>query len=164
VAKLEIKLIRESDVEMEFELRGEDHTFCNLLREALTRHKDVEAASYRIAHPLLAEPVVYLRVRQGIEVPREGEKQVEITEVPGIGPKRKEQLASAGITTANQLLDADLEALAEKTGIARSILERYVEEARKLDYGIPSPPRFVLKQVLEEVAKEFDELQKKLEN
>jgi len=161
---VEIRLIRESDVELEFELRGEDHTFCNLLREALARHEAVEAASYRIAHPLLSQPVVYLRVRPGIEVPREGEKEVELTAVPGIGPKRKEQLAGAGITSANALLRADLEVLAEKTGIARSILERYVAEAKKLDYGIPSPPRHVLKQVLKEVAKEFDELQKKLEN
>jgi DNA-directed RNA polymerase subunit L len=161
---VEIKVIKENDVELEFELVGEGHTFCNLLREALTNNEAVEAASYRIAHPLLSQPVVYLRVKTGIEVPQEGEKEVEITAVPGIGPKRKEQLAEAGITTANALLKADLDELAEKTGIAKSILERYVSEAKKLDYGIPSPPRFVLKQVLKEVAKEFDELQKKLES
>ncbi|WP_456475408.1 RpoL/Rpb11 RNA polymerase subunit family protein [Candidatus Pyrohabitans sp.] len=161
---MEIKVIRENESELEFELAGENHTFCNVLRRALNQKDEVEAASYRIAHPLLSQPVVYLRVKAGIEVPRTGEKEVEITAVPGIGPKRKEQLAEAGIKTANELLRADLDDLAEKTGIARSILERYVSEAKKLDYGIPSPPRYVLKQVLEEVAKEFDELQKKLEN
>jgi DNA-directed RNA polymerase subunit L len=161
---VEIRVIRENDTELEFELAGEDHTFCNLLRQALNQNDAVVAASYRIAHPLLSQPVVYLKVKAGIEVPRESEKEVEITAVPGIGPKRKEQLAEAGITTANALLKADLDELAEKTGIAKSILERYVSEAKKLDYGIPSPPRFVLKQVLKEVAKEFDELQKKLES
>ena len=161
---MEIKVIRENESELEFELAGENHTFCNVLRRALNQSEEVEAASYRIAHPLLSQPVVYLRVRAGIEVPRTGEKEVEITAVPGIGPKRKEQLAEAGVKTANELLRADLDDLAGKTGIARSILERYVSEAKKLDYGIPSPPRYVLKQVLEEVAKEFDELQKKLEN
>ncbi len=159
---MEIRVIEESDSVLEFEVAGEDHTFCNLLREALSRDPRVEVASYRIDHPLVAKPVVFLQVKDGVEVPREGEREVELTAVPGIGPKRKEQLEAAGIKSANMLLTADVKELAASTGIPESTLRRYVEEAKKLDYGIPSPPRFVLKQVLEKIKMEFQELEGKL--
>jgi len=159
---MEIKVIAEDETMLELEVAGEDHTFCNLLREALSRDPRVEVASYRIEHPLVSEPVVFLQVKEGVEVPREGEREVELTAVPGIGAKRKEQLEAAGIKSANMLLSANVKELAEKTGIPESILKKYVEEAKKLDYGIPSPPRFVLKQVLEGIKREFQELEGKL--
>ncbi len=159
---MEIRVMSESETVLELEVAGEDHTFCNLLREALSRDPRVEVASYRIEHPLVSQPVVFLQVKEGVEVPREGEREVELTAVPGIGPKRKEQLEAAGIKSANMLLSADARELAEKSGIPESIIRRYMEDAKKLDYGIPSPPRFVLRQVLEGIKKEFEELEGKV--
>jgi len=38
---------------MEFRIIGEDHTLCNVLREALLKNEKVKVAAYRIDHPLL---------------------------------------------------------------------------------------------------------------
>ena len=41
---------------IEVDLIGEDHTFCNLLRENLQKDPDVVYAAYNISHPYVAEP------------------------------------------------------------------------------------------------------------
>jgi DNA-directed RNA polymerase subunit L len=46
---------------LEVSLAGEDHSFPNLLREALMEDSDVEFASYRIDHPQLGVPKLYIR-------------------------------------------------------------------------------------------------------
>ncbi|MBW3012367.1 DNA-directed RNA polymerase subunit L [Candidatus Woesearchaeota archaeon] len=38
------------------ELKGEDHTFCNLLVKELQKNPDVKNAAYRIDHPLKGIP------------------------------------------------------------------------------------------------------------
>lgn len=39
-----------------FELKGESHGFCNLLKEKLKEDKDVKITSYRVKHPLIGVP------------------------------------------------------------------------------------------------------------
>ncbi len=46
---------------LEVSLAGEDHSFSNLLREALMEDPDVEFASYKIDHPQLGIPKLYIR-------------------------------------------------------------------------------------------------------
>jgi len=58
---VKIKILEISDKELEFELEGEGHTLCNLLRKVLLEDKDVTFAGYRIEHPLIGKPKMYVR-------------------------------------------------------------------------------------------------------
>ena len=53
---MEFTVIEESKTKLVFELKGETHTFCNLLKDELLHAKGVETASYRIDHPLTGIP------------------------------------------------------------------------------------------------------------
>lgn len=57
---MEIKIINESKQTLEFELKGEDHSFCNLLKDFLNKVEGVTAASYRIDHPLVGVPRIFV--------------------------------------------------------------------------------------------------------
>lgn len=156
---MEVKILRESDTELELELVGEGHTFCNALRGILIANDNVITASYKVEHPLLGNPKIYLRTKE-IEVPTK-EKEIPLREVKGIGSVREKQLKEAGIATANALLQADLEELQKKTGLPRKVLEGYIAEAGKLDYGRETPARYVLKESLMELSNFFSELKAK---
>ncbi|RLE97103.1 MAG: DNA-directed RNA polymerase subunit L [Thermoprotei archaeon] len=62
---MELKILRENEHELEFILEGEDHTFCNLLVNILLEDPLVEFSAYRIPHPLIRKPIVYVRTRDG---------------------------------------------------------------------------------------------------
>lgn len=53
---MEIKIIEKSKNKLKFELVGEDHTFSNLLKDALKSIKHVEIATYSVDHPLISNP------------------------------------------------------------------------------------------------------------
>jgi DNA-directed RNA polymerase subunit L len=156
---MEVRIIRESDTELELELVGEDHTFCNALRVVLNTNDKVLTASYKVEHPLLGNPKIYLRTKR-VRVPTK-ERDVPLQEVKGIGSVREKQLREAGISTANELLKADIEELQKKTGLPLKVLEGYKSEAQKLDYGIETPARYVLKESLTELSRVFSELKAK---
>ena len=63
---------------------------------------------------------------------RKAERLIELEEIKGVGPKKAEQLKKAGIMSANDLLGADIESLAEKSGISVKVLKKLVTEAEKL--------------------------------
>lgn len=50
---MDIEVIKNEGSFMEFRIIGEDHTLCNVLREALLKNEKVKVAAYRIDHPLL---------------------------------------------------------------------------------------------------------------
>lgn len=58
---MEIKIFSKSDREIEIEVVGEGHTFLNLMKSALLQDKRVEAATYDIEHPMISDPILYLR-------------------------------------------------------------------------------------------------------
>jgi len=58
---MRLRVLKRRDNEIEFELEGEEHTFCNPLVKMLLRDKRVEFAAYRISHPLMRVPRVYVR-------------------------------------------------------------------------------------------------------
>lgn len=63
------------------------------------------------------------------------EKEIEgknLTEIKGVGKKRAEALETAGISTVEDLLKADAEELAEKTGFTPEYIEKLKEKARAL--------------------------------
>ncbi|MFH1683213.1 MAG: DNA-directed RNA polymerase subunit L [Candidatus Woesearchaeota archaeon] len=70
---MELNILEESKKRMVFELKGETHTFCNALKEALWKVKGVEIAAYRIEHPLKGIPKFCIETK-GIE-PREAFKK-----------------------------------------------------------------------------------------
>lgn len=59
--QLEVK--SEKKNEMQFVLKGEDHTFSRLLVDELLRDDGVEIAQYDIAHPLTGQPQFYVRTK-----------------------------------------------------------------------------------------------------
>jgi len=58
---VKIKILAKNEREIEFEIEGEGHTLCNLLRKVLLEDNDVTFAGYRIEHPLIGKPKVYVR-------------------------------------------------------------------------------------------------------
>jgi len=58
---VKIKILAKNEKEIEFEIEGEGHTLCNLLRKVLLEDNDVAFAGYRIEHPLIGKPKVYVR-------------------------------------------------------------------------------------------------------
>jgi DNA-directed RNA polymerase subunit L len=75
---MELNILEESKKRMVFELKGESHSFCNALKEALWKVKGVDIASYRIEHPLVGVPKFLIETK-GIE-PREALKKA-VTEL-----------------------------------------------------------------------------------
>ena len=60
---MEFKVIEESKTKLVFELIGETHTFCNALKNELSKIKGVDIVSYRIDHPLVGIPTFILETK-----------------------------------------------------------------------------------------------------
>lgn len=58
-----MKIIKNTENELEIEITGESHTICNALRIILMEDADVEAAAYVIDHPIIGEPRLYIRAK-----------------------------------------------------------------------------------------------------
>ena len=70
---MEFVVVEESKTKLVFDLRGETHTFSNLLKEELLSTKGVTTASYRVDHPLTGVPR-FLVETKGVE-PRKALKE-----------------------------------------------------------------------------------------
>ena len=53
---MEIKIVEQDKNRLVFELIGENHTFCNAIKQELWNDKDIKIASYKIKHPELEVP------------------------------------------------------------------------------------------------------------
>lgn len=60
---MKVKVLKRSSNELELEIEGETHTFCNLLQNSLLEDDGVEMGGYNLSHPLIANPVVYVRTK-----------------------------------------------------------------------------------------------------
>jgi DNA-directed RNA polymerase subunit L len=67
---LELKVRKRTSNELELEIVGEGHTFCNLLESVLLEDKAVEFAGYNIEHPLISNATIYVRTK-GAKKPEE---------------------------------------------------------------------------------------------
>ena len=63
---MELKVVSKGKNELRIELVGEDHTFCNLLQNALLEDKNVEIAGYDQPHPLIRSSIVYVRTKRDV--------------------------------------------------------------------------------------------------
>lgn len=53
---MELNIIENTKYKLVAELKGEDHTFCNVLVNELQKDENVKNAAYNIAHPLKRVP------------------------------------------------------------------------------------------------------------
>jgi len=65
VDKMKIRVLEKREKDLKIEIIGEGHTFCNLLRDFLLRNPNVEFAAYRIDHPLVSNPIFYVKTKDG---------------------------------------------------------------------------------------------------
>jgi len=55
-----IKILKEEKDKIEFEIIGEDHTLCNLIRQELWKDKDTKVVMYNIKHSQASNPIFSL--------------------------------------------------------------------------------------------------------
>ncbi len=60
---MKIKVLKKTSNELNMEIEGEGHTFCNLLQKTLLEDKTTEMAGYDIPHPLTSSPTIYVRTK-----------------------------------------------------------------------------------------------------
>ena len=60
---MKINVLEKSKNEMKIEIVGENHSFCNAIHSVLLRDDTVEFVGYNIAHPLIANPTLYVRTK-----------------------------------------------------------------------------------------------------
>jgi DNA-directed RNA polymerase subunit L len=61
---MKINILNRSENELRIEIVGEGHTFCNVLQDALLKDKHIDYAGYRIPHPLISNPIFYIRTKK----------------------------------------------------------------------------------------------------
>lgn len=62
---MEIKVLKKTPDELKIEVKGETHTFCNVLHKVLLEDKTIEMAGYDIRHPLISNPTFYIHTKEG---------------------------------------------------------------------------------------------------
>jgi DNA-directed RNA polymerase subunit L len=62
---MELNVLTSSKTKLTFEMVGEDHTYCNLLRDTIWNEKGVIGAGYTIKHPLVGTPKFIIEVESG---------------------------------------------------------------------------------------------------
>lgn len=61
---MELKVLKKTEDELQLEVIGEGHTFMNALRSELWNDKDVAVAAYRVEHPVISNPVLFLKTKK----------------------------------------------------------------------------------------------------
>ena len=54
---MELKILAEDKNRLELQIKGESHTFCQVLTKELWNDEHVKVAAYNISHPLVGVPV-----------------------------------------------------------------------------------------------------------
>lgn len=78
---MEVKIVDIGDDFIKLVLKGEGHTYLNLLQHYLLEDRDVIVARYNIPHPLVGEPELYVKTdgKNPIEVIKKAnEKIIEV--------------------------------------------------------------------------------------
>ncbi len=75
---MEVKVVEMSENYVKLEIRGEDHTYLNLLQHYLLEDEDVEIAKYTIPHPLQdrAELIVKTKNKNPLEAIKEANEKI----------------------------------------------------------------------------------------
>ena len=62
---MEISVIENTKNRLRLEVKGEGHSFCNIIKSELWNQKNVEIAGYHIEHSLVSEPVIVVQTDKG---------------------------------------------------------------------------------------------------
>lgn len=62
---MDLVLLEHTDKRMKFEIKGEEHSFCNALRKELWNSKDIDISGYHLVHPQVSEPVFVVQTKRG---------------------------------------------------------------------------------------------------
>ncbi len=75
---MEVKVVEMEGNYVKLEIRGEDHTYLNLLQHYLLEDEDVEIAKYTIPHPLQdrAELVVKTKGKNPLKAIKEANEKI----------------------------------------------------------------------------------------
>jgi DNA-directed RNA polymerase subunit L len=60
---MKMNILKKDSRELQVELEGEGHTFCNMVQEALLKDKAIEFGGYNLPHPLISHPIIYVRTK-----------------------------------------------------------------------------------------------------
>lgn len=67
---MEVKILREGKNMIELQIEGETHTLCNILKEELKNDSKVKIAAYKVEHPLVGVPTLFVET-DGSETPKQ---------------------------------------------------------------------------------------------
>ena len=62
---MDVEVIKNEKDYLEIAIKGEDIGFINAVKELLFDDVDVEFAAYRLDHPIVASPVLMVRMKKG---------------------------------------------------------------------------------------------------
>ena len=62
---MKLKVLKKTGNEIKLEIEGEGHSFCNALQKNLLNEETIDTSGYTIAHPLTANPMIYVRTLKG---------------------------------------------------------------------------------------------------
>ncbi len=62
---MEVKILKNEKNVLEMELGDADQSLAQALAEKISEDKDVEFASYKMEHPLIGSPKLYVRTKKG---------------------------------------------------------------------------------------------------
>lgn len=83
---MNVTILSKTDTEIEIEVGGEDHTLLNVLKGALLRLDDVEAATYDVnpeQSGSKTDPILYVKTRDGDPLDAVAEATDTVTEDAG---------------------------------------------------------------------------------
>jgi len=60
---MKIIVLKRSENELKIEIEGGTHGVCNLLQRRLLEDKRVDFAGYDVPHPLVSNPLIYVRMK-----------------------------------------------------------------------------------------------------
>ena len=75
---MKINILKRAGKELRIEVEGAGHGLCNLLQKKLMEDKSVDMAGYDVPHPLVSNPVIYVRMK-GTVKPEEALKRAAET-------------------------------------------------------------------------------------
>ncbi len=62
---MELNILENTKNRLKFEIKGEGHSFCNMLKSQLWNENNIEIAGYHIEHSLVSEPVFVIQTEKG---------------------------------------------------------------------------------------------------
>ncbi|MBD3210829.1 hypothetical protein GF318_05590 [Candidatus Micrarchaeota archaeon] len=62
---MEVKVLAKEKNVLELELEGGDRSLAQVIAERLNQEKDVDFAAYKVDHPLVSDPRLYVRTKKG---------------------------------------------------------------------------------------------------